>query len=96
MFIDYYAILEVDFSATQSEIREAFKKQAIKWHPDRNTERDTTLRMQQINEAYLILKDIEARQRYDKEYKLFKQYKQQKEQYHEEDQRRSTQEQEVD
>lgn len=77
MFVDYYAILEINLSASQEELKAAFKQQAIKWHPDRNPGQDTTLRMQQINEAYLILKDPEAKERYDKEYKKFKQYQQQ-------------------
>lgn len=76
MFIDYYAILEVDLSASQEEIKAAFKQQAFRWHPDRNIGLDTTLRMQQINEAYLFLKDKEKRERYDKEYIRFKQYQQ--------------------
>ena len=42
MFIDYYALLEVDFNATSEEIKIAFKKQALKWHPDRNLGKDTT------------------------------------------------------
>lgn len=77
MFVDYYAILEIKISASQEDIKAAFKKQALKWHPDRNPGQDTTFCMQQINEAYLILKDPEARERYDREYKQFKQYKQQ-------------------
>ena len=78
MFVDYYAILEVDENATQEDIKLAFKKQALKWHPDRNPGVDTTKRMQEINEAYLILKDTEARARYDKEYQRFKQFKKEK------------------
>jgi DnaJ-class molecular chaperone len=75
MFVDYYAILEVNDNVTQEEIKLAFKKQALKWHPDRNIGVDTTTHMQDINEAYLILKDIEARTRYDKEYLRFKEFK---------------------
>jgi len=71
MFKDYYSILEIPLNSSQSEIKKAFKKQAIKWHPDKNIGFDTTLSMQEINEAYLILKDLEARQRYDIEYKKF-------------------------
>jgi DnaJ-class molecular chaperone len=68
MFFDYYAILEIDFKSEQSDIKSAFKNQALKWHPDKNPGIDTTKRMQLINEAYLILKDPDARQKYDQEY----------------------------
>ena len=50
------------------------KKQALKWHPDRNINKDTTVQMQDINEAKLILLDIEARERYNQEYFRFKNY----------------------
>jgi curved DNA-binding protein CbpA len=68
MFIDYYAILNVSIDADSTEIKTAFKNQALKWHPDKNPGVDTTQRMQLINEAYLILKDLDARQRYNIEY----------------------------
>lgn len=80
MFVDYYQILEIDISATSAEIKIAFKKQAIKWHPDRNIGINTTSKMQDINEAYLILKDSEARKRYDIEYLRFKEYTSRKKQ----------------
>lgn len=76
MFIDYYSLFEIDERATQEEIKLAFRKQAIKWHPDRNLGKDTTIEMQRINEAYLILKDFEARQKFDIEYQRFKEFKQ--------------------
>jgi len=76
MFKDYYSILGVDENSSQDVIKSAFKKQALKWHPDRNSGTDTTKRMQELNEAYLILKDIDARKRYNIEYQIFKQYKQ--------------------
>jgi len=76
MFIDYYAVLQIDINATQDDIKLAFKKQALKWHPDKNPDIDTTKRMQEINEAYLILKDIEARERYNVEYRNFKKFQQ--------------------
>ncbi len=74
MFKDYYKVLEIEQSASQSEIKASFKKQAVKWHPDRNANIDTTEKMQEINEAYLILKDQDARKRYDLEYEKFKIY----------------------
>lgn len=78
MFKDYYKLLEISQNATEAEIKKAFREQAIKWHPDRNKGTDTTLRMQEINEAYLILKDFEARHRYDIEYNKFRQYQESK------------------
>lgn len=75
MFIDYYELFEIDSASTQEEIKAAFRKQALKWHPDRNTETDTTRKMQMLNEAYLILKDVEARMKYDIAYESFLQYK---------------------
>ena len=70
--VDYYAILNINPTASKKEIKEAFKREALKWHPDRNNSPDATEKMQLINEAYLILKDDEARVRYDKQYYLFK------------------------
>lgn len=79
MFKDYYAILEIDVSASQDDIKAAFKKQALRWHPDRNIGKDTTSIMQDINEAKLILLDTEARERYNREYHRFKDFQRQKE-----------------
>lgn len=73
MFIDYYLILDVDHKANSEVIKKAYRRQAIKWHPDKNPGRDTARKMQQVNEAYLILSDPDARERYDKEFILFKQ-----------------------
>ena len=75
MFIDYYALLEINELSTQEEIKAAFRKQAIKWHPDRNLGRDTNPQMQRINEGYLILKDSEAKRKFDIEYQRFKAFK---------------------
>lgn len=69
--IDYYAILNIKPTASKKEVKEAFRKEALKWHPDRNSSPDATERMQLINEAYLILKDNEARERYHKQYQKF-------------------------
>lgn len=73
MFKDYYQILDIDPDSTAEEIRKAYKAASMKYHPDRNPGKDTTSQMQDINEAYAILKDDDKRSRYDQEYKRFKQ-----------------------
>ncbi len=74
MFKDYYEILEIEQTSSPAEIKNAFKNSALKWHPDKNKNIDTTEKMQDINEAYLILKDSEARIRYDIEYFKYKKF----------------------
>lgn len=73
MFKDYYQILDVSFSASKEEIKKAYRKKSLQWHPDRNPGADVTEMMQDINEAYKILNDDISRARYDKEYLLFTQ-----------------------
>lgn len=71
MFKDYYKILGVQSSATTDEIKRAYRAMSMKWHPDKNPNADVTSMMQDINEAYAILKNEEKRSRYDQEYVLF-------------------------
>lgn len=68
MFKDYYLILEVSYDASAADIKSAYRAKSMRWHPDRNPDRDVTHVMQEINEAYAILGDAEKRQRYDLEY----------------------------
>jgi curved DNA-binding protein CbpA len=68
---NYYAILGIAATANLEEIKAGYKRKAIEWHPDKNPNRDTTLQMQEINEAYLVLKS-DKRDLYDAEY--FKHY----------------------
>ncbi|GAA0115767.1 molecular chaperone DnaJ [Clostridium senegalense] len=63
---DYYEILGVDKSATEEEIKRAFKKSALKYHPDRNPgDKEAEEKFKELNEAYQVLSDSEKRQRYD-------------------------------
>jgi molecular chaperone DnaJ len=64
---DYYEVLGLSRSASDEEIKGAFRKLAMKWHPDKNPgDRDCEHRFKEINEAYDILKDGERRAAYDR------------------------------
>lgn len=75
MFVDYYAVLETSIDASAEDIKKAYRQMARRWHPDRNPGADAVSRMQEINEAYLILNDTEARARYDTEYRRYHRFK---------------------
>lgn len=62
---DYYAILGIEKTAAQDEIRRAYRKLAKKYHPDVNKAPDAEKKYKDINEAYEVLKDPEKRQKYD-------------------------------
>jgi DnaJ-class molecular chaperone len=64
-FIDYYAALDVDANASPAEIKAAFKKLALQYHPDVYKASDANERMSQILEAYRILSDRAERELYD-------------------------------
>ncbi len=63
---DYYDILGVQRSASGEEIKRAYRKLAMQYHPDRNKDDDATTRFKEINEAYEVLHDGEKRQIYDR------------------------------
>lgn len=71
MFKDYYKILGIQRQASAQEIKSAYRIMSMKWHPDKNPNVDVTSVMQDINEAYAILKNQEKRKRYDMEYDIF-------------------------
>jgi len=86
-FVDYYRILGIEKSATEKDIKTAFRKLARKFHPDLNpNDKDAKRNFQQINEANEVLSDPEKRKKYDEygkdwqhadEFERSKQYQQQ-------------------
>ena len=62
---DFYSLLGIERSANTREIRRAFKKLAIKLHPDKNPDPDAHDKFLKINRAYEVLKDEDLRKKYD-------------------------------
>lgn len=63
---DYYEVLGVDKNADDAEIKRAFRELARKYHPDLNPGERAAERFKEANEAYAVLSDPKARQRYDR------------------------------
>ena len=66
MPVDYYETLGVDRGANEEEIRRAFRRKAMEFHPDRNKTPGAEDKFKEINEAYQVLSDQEKRTRYDR------------------------------
>ncbi|HOT07826.1 MAG: chaperone protein DnaJ [Methanosaeta sp. PtaB.Bin039] len=62
---DYYEVLGVDKGATEKDIKSAYRKLAMKYHPDRSDAPDAESRFKEISEAYAVLSDQEKRRQYD-------------------------------
>lgn len=62
---DYYEILGVSKSASLDEIKKAYRKLALQWHPDRNKAANAHEKFKEINEAYAILSDAKKKEAYD-------------------------------
>jgi len=63
---DYYEVLEIDRECAPQKIKEAYRRLALQYHPDRNQgDASAVERMKEINEAYAVLSDPEKRVRYD-------------------------------
>ena len=67
---DYYAILGIDRNANEHDIKRAYKKMAMKYHPDRNAESEETKKMAEkkfidVNDAYSVLSDPKKKSMYD-------------------------------
>ena len=62
--LDYFEMLEVDKSASQDEIKKAYRRLASKFHPDRNKSSDAVERFQKIQESYDVISDPQQRKIY--------------------------------
>lgn len=63
--MDYYELLGISKGATDAELKAAYRKQALKWHPDRNKEKGATEKFKEINHAYEVLSDPKKKSMYD-------------------------------
>ena len=64
---DYYDVLGVSSEATEDDLKKAYRKQAMAFHPDRNQgDKDAEGKFKEVNEAYDVLKDAEKRAAYDR------------------------------
>lgn len=67
MGVDYYDVLKVPKSATDDDLKKAYRKLAMKWHPDKNPDKkkEAEAKFKQVSEAYEVLSDAEKRKIYD-------------------------------
>jgi DnaJ-class molecular chaperone len=63
--MDFYQVLGVNKNATDSELKAAYRRQALQWHPDRNKSAGAAEKFKEINEAYEVLSNPQKRQTYD-------------------------------
>jgi len=63
---DYYEVLDVPRNASDEEVKKAFRKLALQFHPDRNKADEAGERFKEINEAYQVLSDQDLRAQYDR------------------------------
>ncbi|XP_061341531.1 uncharacterized protein LOC133287868 isoform X5 [Gastrolobium bilobum] len=68
MGVDYYKILQVDKNAKDEDLKKAYRKLAMKWHPDKNqnNKQEAETKFKQISEAYEVLSDPQKRAIYDR------------------------------
>ncbi|CAD6251117.1 unnamed protein product [Miscanthus lutarioriparius] len=67
MGVDYYKVLQVERGASDVELKKAYRKLAMKWHPDKNpsNKKEAEAKFKQISEAYEVLSDSQKRAVYD-------------------------------
>jgi DnaJ-class molecular chaperone len=62
---DFYEVLGLSKSASAAEIKAAYRKLALEWHPDRNKAANANEKFKEINEAYAVLSDSKKKEQYD-------------------------------
>src|SRR5512136_2771111 len=62
---DYYEVLGVPKDSSEKDLKGAYRKLAMKYHPDRSEEPDAEEKFKELSEAYAVLSDPEKRQKYD-------------------------------
>ena len=62
---DYYEILGISKTSTAEEIKRAYRKLALQYHPDRNKTKEAEEKFKEVNKAYEVLSDTTKRQQYD-------------------------------
>ncbi len=62
---EYYSLLKIDRSASQEDVKKAYRKLAMEFHPDVNTDKDSEEKFKALGEAYSVLKDTAKRRVYD-------------------------------
>lgn len=62
---DFYEVLGIEKNATESDIKKAYRKMSMKYHPDKNQEHDSTEQFKEVQEAYDVLSDANKKSQYD-------------------------------
>jgi len=62
---DFYEVLGIEKNATQADIKKAYRKMSMKYHPDKNKEHDSTEQFKEVQEAYDVLSDVDKKSQYD-------------------------------